>query len=386
MKRLMSFVVLVAAACVLQPMQAQAYMGICCAKCGGNMPMNIPGGGVPETHEFRFKVQPMYMRMDGLRDGTSRVDGNDLLGMPAIGKFMAVQENMDMDMLNVAMGYSLTNDIFVGLMGMYQVNRMDMLFNSMMHINTGMPGYTMESDGLADTMLMGKYLLYADDPLVPTNQMSLFVGASLPTGSIDERNTTHPMAPRQKELLPYGMQLGSGTVDPIFGLLYQGSSSPLWWGLNAMYTGRWYDNDRDYRFGDKYRVDVYVMYQLRYDLVAEAQLNYEWGGRIRGEADESRTGASGHAVQGNGGSPFMTPLWNPVNYGGSNLFATFGLQWQPLPLHIINAQVGLPLYRDLNGLQLETDWRVSLTWYVEIPTKKSIRHAAHQSGPSKLGF
>jgi hypothetical protein len=386
MKRFISLIVLVAAVIMSQPPQAHAYLGICCAKCGGNMPMNIPGGGVPETHEFRFKVQPMYMRMDGLRSGTRHIDGNSLLGMPAMGQFMAVQENMDMYMLNVAMGYSLTNDIFVGVMGMYQVNRMDMRFNGPMQGMTGMTGYTMESDGFADTMLMGKYLLYADDPLIPTNQISLFTGASLPTGSIDQRNTTHPLAMRQTELLPYGMQLGSGTVDPIFGLLYQGSASPLWWGLNAMYTGRWYDNDRDYRLGDKYRVDAYAMYQLRYDLVAEAQLNYEWSGRIRGEADESLSGASGHAVQGNAGSPFMTPLWDPANYGGSNLFVTLGLQWQPLPLHIINVQVGLPLYRDLNGPQLETDWRVSLTWYVEIPTSKSIRHAAHQPGPSKLGF
>ena len=33
-----------------------AYIGLCCAHCGGNMPLNIPGGGIPETHEFRFKA------------------------------------------------------------------------------------------------------------------------------------------------------------------------------------------------------------------------------------------------------------------------------------------------------------------------------------------
>jgi len=61
---------------------AAAYSGLCCAKCGGNMPMNILGGGIPETHEFRFKISPMYMRMDGLRDGTSNVSTGDILGIP----------------------------------------------------------------------------------------------------------------------------------------------------------------------------------------------------------------------------------------------------------------------------------------------------------------
>ena len=32
--------------CALQQ-PAAAYIGLCCGKCGGNMPMNIPGGGIP---------------------------------------------------------------------------------------------------------------------------------------------------------------------------------------------------------------------------------------------------------------------------------------------------------------------------------------------------
>ncbi|SVD39034.1 uncharacterized protein METZ01_LOCUS391888, partial [marine metagenome] len=50
---------------------AMAYIGLCCAHCGGNMPLNIPGGGIPETHEFRFKVSQMMMKMSGLKDGTN---------------------------------------------------------------------------------------------------------------------------------------------------------------------------------------------------------------------------------------------------------------------------------------------------------------------------
>jgi len=302
------------------------------------------------------------------------------------GKFMAVQENMDMAMLNISMGYSFSDDFFAGIMAMYQDNRMDMRFSSMMQMMTGMPGYTMESSGFADTMLMSKYRLYTDDPLIPTRQASLFVGLSLPTGSIDKTNTTHPLAMRQTELLPYGMQLGSGTFDPIVGLLYQGSSSPLWWGINGTFTGRLYDNNRDYRLGNKINADAYLMYQLRYDTVVEVQLNYDWQGRVRGQADESRSGASGHATQGDPNSPFMTPEWDPANYGGHNLFTTIGIQWQPAPLHILNLQVGLPLYRNINGPQLERDWRVSFTWYIELPTRGSVRYGGRPDKSGTLGF
>lgn len=381
------FMLLLAGLCLIaQPEDANAYLGICCTKCGGNMPMNIPGGGVPETHEFRVKLTPEYMRMEGLRTDTNRVDGNTLLGMPAADKFMAVQKSMDMSMANLSIGYSFTEDFFAGLMFMGVDKRMEMRFNSTMQTNTGREGFTMKSHGAGDTMLMTKYLLYADDPQIPTSQISLFTGLSLPTGSIDERNTTHPMAARQTELLPYGMQLGSGTFDPTVGLLYQGSSSPFWWGANAMFTGHAYDNNRDYRWGNKVRYDLYSMYQLRYDTVLEFQVNGEWQGNIRGEADESQTGASGHSTRNDATSKFMTPLWDPKNYGGHNLFVTLGVQWQPVPLQILNLQVGLPVYRNLNGPQLEKDLRVSLTWYIEFPTKASIRHASNVAKPSTLGF
>ncbi len=382
-----------AAVSMLPAQAAHAYIGLCCAKCGGNMPMTIPGGGVPENYEFRFKIQPMFMRMDGLRSNATNVSGEGLLGMPVMGgkvtgKFMAVQKFMNMSMLNVALGYSFSDDFFAGVMGMYQDNRMSMAFNSMMTTMTGKSSYIMKSRGFADTMLMTKYRLYADDPLIPTRQFSLFAGLGLPTGSIDERNSTHPLAARRTELLPYGMQLGSGTVDPILGLLYQGSRSPWWWGLDGVYIGRWYDNARNYRLGDVYKVDAYLMHQIRYDFLWQVQANFEWKGRIHGQADEAVTGFSGHATHGDPNSPFMTPLWDPKNYGGVKTSVTFGMQWQPAPLHILELVAKLPVYQRLNGVQLKDQFALMFTWYIEIPTAKSIRSLAQPTPafPSELGF
>ena len=128
MKKNIFFVTLIAL--LLSGVPASAYIGLCCAKCGGNMPVNILGAGVPETYEFRFKLSPTFMRMDGLRDGQSSVDGDSLLGMPSAGKFMAVPTGMDMQMLNFTAGYSFTDDFFAALMFMYKKNGMGMKFNS----------------------------------------------------------------------------------------------------------------------------------------------------------------------------------------------------------------------------------------------------------------
>ncbi|HHJ12830.1 MAG TPA: hypothetical protein ENJ79_00400 [Gammaproteobacteria bacterium] len=385
-----NFLVLVAALLSLMQTTATAYVGLCCGKCGGNMPMNIPGGGIPETHEFRIKTSPMYMRMNGLRDGTDAVEADNILGMPVMmgqptGLYMAAPTGMDMYMLNIATGYSFSDRFFAGLMLMAKELRMDMRFNGAMQSLTGHEGFTMKTGGVADTMLMTKYRLFADDPLIPTHQASLLFSLSLPTGSINEKNTKHPLDARAREQAPYGMQLGSGTLDPTVGLLYQASRSPLWWGANASYTARVYDNRREYRLGDEARLDLYGMYQVRHDFLLQAQFNASWQGRIKGEMDEAASGESGRVVRGDPGSPYTTPLWDPDHYGGRRLFATLGFQWQPAPLHIVDLSLSLPLAQDLNGPQLETDYRLMLTWYLEIPTRKSIRYRL-RGNDSRLGF
>ncbi|RMD78021.1 MAG: hypothetical protein D6809_06805, partial [Gammaproteobacteria bacterium] len=74
-------------------------------------------------------------------------------------------------------------------------------------------------------------------------------------------------------------------------------------------------------------------------------------------------------------------------YGGEQLRLTAGIQWQPRPLHILNLQAAVPLHQRLHGPLLREDWRVMLTWYVEVPTAASVRHpGGAQRPPSRLGF
>jgi hypothetical protein len=141
--------ILICAAClvtVLTPLSAHAYIGLCCGKCGGNMPMNIPNGGTAETYEFRFKLSPEFMEMGGLMDGTHSVDADSLLGAPVAGgkptgKYMSVPTGMDMYMANLSAGYSFSDRLFVAMMFMWMKKDMDMKFNNMMKMLTGQDGY-----------------------------------------------------------------------------------------------------------------------------------------------------------------------------------------------------------------------------------------------------
>ena len=341
------------------------FMGLCCGKCGGNMPLNIPGAGTPEPHEFRVKMNLSWGKMVGLRRGTSNRSTKDTLG-----QYMMTQRKMDMYMSNVSVGYAFSDRFFAGIMGMYMEKDMEM-------IRRGGRRSSMNSQGAGDTMLMTKTLLYADDYLIPTSQVSLLLGVSIPTGSIDQDDTG--------QILPYSMQLGSGTFDPFIGVLYEGSSSPFWWGANASYLARAYENYKSYNLGDEYRLDLYGMYQLRHNLVGELQIKGKYVGDIEGEAQEIEQDGDGH-MRGNPNMAFMSNLYDPDNYGGSTVDLTTGVQWQPFRNHILNAQFSVPLFQNLHGTQMERDFTASVTYYIEVPLRKSRRSKKSGKGLDILGF
>lgn len=364
-------------------MAAQAYIGLCCAHCGGNMPLNIFGGGIPETHEYRFKLSQMFMEMGPLRDGTSDILSTTLIGAPNGTTYPAVPRSMQMYMTMIGGAYSFTDNFSVMAMTNYTVNEMQM------EIFAGVGGnnFTMTSDGIGDTTILGKYRLHADDNLVPTNQVSMLFGLSLPSGSIEKKFTNNTVTGQNGTLLPFKMQLGSGTVDPIFGLTYQGSRDPFWWGLNTQLEAHVYNNDQGYHRGQEFRYDFYAMRQVHDKWVVHAQVNGWYEGHFNREPYNGRVLGQGHSPPASGvpSNPFLSPLFDPQNYGGHKVALGIGFQYQPKPLHIMELTATLPIHQDLNGPQLRDNWMMRFTYYVEVPTKNSRRYKGF-SAPKELGF
>lgn len=355
----------------------QAYIGLCCAHCGGNMPLNIFGGGIPEPKEFRFKLSQMIMEMGPLRDGTDKISNDDLIGSANGTNFPALPANMQMYMTMIGAAYSFSDDFAVMGMTSYIENTMRM------NLKNG-NDFTMTSGGVGDVTLLAKYRAYADDNLVPTNQVSVLFGLSLPSGSINKKFSNHTNDTFNGSLLPFKMQLGSGTVDPIIGLTYQGSRDPFWWGFNTQLEGHIYDNEQGYRRAQELRYDFYAMKQVHDKVVVHAQLNGWYEGKFSDEAYDVRVSGAGHNALSTSNN-LISPLFDPDNYGGHKLHFGLGVQFQPLPLHVMELTASVPIHQDLNGPQLQDNWMVQFTYYAEVPTKKSRRYKGF-SPPKSLGF
>ncbi len=358
---------------------SQAYIGLCCAHCGGNMPLNIFGGGIPETHEYRFKVSQMFMEMGPLRDGTNDILSTNLVGMANGTTFPSVPRSMQKHMTMVGGAYSFSDNFAVMAMTNYTRNTMPMEVKPSMGSN-----FTMESDGIGDITLLGKYRLYADDHLVPTAQLSTIFGLSIPTGNIERKFTNSTVSGVNGTILPYKMQLGSGTLDPIVGLTYQGSRDPFWWGINTKLKAHVHDNEQGYHRGQEFFYDFYAMKQVHDKWVVHTQLNGSWEGKFSREAYNGRVlghGHKGNVVTNN----FSSPLFDPHNYGGHKVGISLGVQYQHIPMHIMELTASLPVYQDLNGPQMRDNWMLQFTYYMEVPTKKSRRYKGFNP-PKELGF
>jgi hypothetical protein len=83
------------------------------------------------------------------------------------------------------------------------------------------------------------------------------------------------------------------------------------------------------------------------------RFNYEWWDNIDGSDPDL------------GAAPFVVPTADPDLRGGQRLDMLFGINIEPkgvLKGHRFAIESGLPVYQDLDGPQLETDWIFTAGW------------------------
>lgn len=319
---------------------------------GSQMLFN-PGFGddIYHTHPagmWMFNYKFMHMNMSGLRDGTSDVSKSSV-GYNRMGKpynYMMIPTDMTMDMHMFMAMYGITDRLTVMAMTNYLDNKMNMLMDMGKPMDPSKPDKgqvkedPMQTSGLGDTEIRGIYKI--NKYLVGS------LGLSLPTGDIEKEFVTMKRPPYRQ---PYDMQLGSGTYDLKPAITYSAlSADAKWnWGAQAMYTWHTAYNKNDWRYGDSLKVTSWLQRALG-PLTSWLRLAYSDTGRIKGH-DSAIDKLLDPSMKK--GAPM--PDADPRNYGGQRLDGLIGLSLLKGPVSI-GVEGGVPLYQDLNGLQLKTKW------------------------------
>lgn len=313
-------------------------------------PIGVMGDHVHKKGEFMLSYRFMTMHMEGNLDGSSAMSADEVattalnsFAMPPTLRVVPTKMRMDMHMIGAM--YAPSDRVTLMVMGSLVEKEMDhVTYRGMSGANV-LGGFTTRTQGIGDTQIAALIALSRN----PMHRLHTTLGLSLPTGSLDESDRVlTPMNTRPKLRLPYPMQLGSGTYDPVVGLSYSGIGGDWGWGGQWRSVFRSGENDEDYRLGDEHLVQAWVSRQLHPRL--SGSLRVAWLDRDNIEGRDSLIAA-----------PVQTA--DPNRHKGERVNLSAGLNWlMPGSSHRLAIEVGKAVYQRVDGPQMEADWQFTLGW------------------------
>lgn len=316
-----------------------------------NAPAGVMNDHVHKAGHWMLSYKYMYMSMDGMRDGTRGVSTREVLE-----DYMMAPTKMDMQMHMFGIMYAPTDSINVMAMIPY-------VRKSMSHVTRMGDHFKVDTEGLGDISFTTIFKVFD----AHRQRIQLNAGVSFPTGSVSEKGNT-PMG--NNVPLAYPMQLGSGTLDLIPGITYLGQYGRFSWGSQASAVLRIAENSKDYALGDRFDATAWGAWDWFDWISTSARADWQSWGNIDG---------ANPAL-----NPDMMPTNDPNLQGGNMLDLLFGLNFYVpkgptlIKGQRISAEFGFPVYQDLDGPQMETDWVLWIGWqYGWSFDKKHHDHSGH---------
>lgn len=201
------------------------------------------------------------------------------------------------------------------------------------HTNSGSSRITRKTSGLGDITLLGKYRIYTKDFPGATSRLAILGGLELPTGRSGDSDSVGKFSRT--------FQAGSGSWDPILGVAYSNQNLDDEWDYNLTY--HFNTEAHNFEFGDvlKYTV-AYQKRILPWDLPDEGlytQFNAVL--ELNGEWKQKNQDSSGSVADSGGNTVYLSP----------------GLQIASKRF-VAETSFQIPVFQDLNGSQVETDYVV----------------------------
>ena len=302
-------------------------------RADSHAPIGIMGDHKHAAGEVMLSYRYMRMEMEGNRNGNRAMSTDQVLDL-----FPIAPLSMTMEMHMFGVMYAPIEEVTLMAMIPY-------LNLSMDHVNRAGVNFTTEADGIGDIKFGGLASLLEGNHHNITGKFSI----SAPTGDIDVKDDT----PLGNIVLPYPMQLGSGTVDALPGITYTYIRDRFQFGTDLGGVIRMNENDRDYRLGHRFDATSWLAWAWCNAFSTSVRLDYSLWGDVSGA--DSRL------------NPNMVPTAVPQLRGGERLDLLFGfnllmIEDGPLKGHRFAVEGGFPVHQDLDGPQLETDWLLTVGW------------------------
>lgn len=320
------------------------------SRADGHAPIGVMADHLHRTGEWMVGYRFMRSYQDELRDGTKHVSKQRAYSRVSSGGYgyhnAPTRMAMNMHMLEAMYGWSDRVTL------MLMANYMDMNMDAELHPHgpAAPVPYRMDSSGWGDVELAALF----DAGRTAHGRWVGKLGLSLPTGSITEHDgmphgAGGSMVPMRIE---YGMQLGSGTYDLRPAMTYAEQYEYWSWGTQASAVLRLGENDQDYRLGHRGEITAWLARAWAPAVSSSLRLVGARWGNINGRDDAIEVA--------------MSPAADPDAQGGQRIDVGLGanlrvpsgaLEGQRLAVEVLR-----PVYQDLDGPQLASDWTLNAGW------------------------
>ena len=336
-------------------------------------PLGVVGDHVHGAGELMFSYRFMGMAMDGLQNGTDPITTEAALHDYAIVP-LTMQMHMHM------FGAMLAPHERITLMAMtsYRRNLMEMEgahFHGSGGHDHAVGHLEMESVGLGDLRLSALI------PLLNTSNADflLNVGVSIPTGSITVEGS---QGGSEITVLPYPMQLGSGSFELRPGATFAAIRGSWSYGLQTRGTIPINKNSQDYRLAPTIGSTLWGARRLNDWLSVSLRGSFETRGNITTFTEHTETEAHAHedehashdhnshaAPEAATQAAYMSPTMDPNLQAGTRGSLSAGINFI-LPDRLGGILAGqrfavefqMPIYQNLEGPQMPLTWIIVAGW------------------------
>lgn len=187
--------------------------------------------------------------------------------------------------------------------------------------------YVRDADGFGDVVIMGRYFL---PELINEIQMAVGLGLKLATGDTEAEDI-------YSQRFSDNLQIGSGTLDPVFSVFLARPSNNWLTNANALIRLSFQENIYGYKYGNEYHLSAGVNYNSTNMFFLKNRLNFIYTQRD--------TYQYGDPAQSRGGkSVYYTP--------GIGIRAPNGM--------VVNFEYPIAIYQKVNEAQLMSEGFLSL--------------------------
>lgn len=333
-------------------------------------PLGVMGDHAHGAGELMLSYRFMGMAMAGLLDGTDTVSTED-----ALLDYQMVPTTMQMQMHSFGAMFAPHDSVTLMAMTSYRSNLMEME-GAHTHTTGGhdhpVGHQEMESAGLGDLRLSALI------PLLNASNADLILnaGVSIPTGAIDVEGTH---GGDELIVLPYPMQLGSGSFELRPAVTFAGASRSWSYGAQAGAAIPLNENSRNYRLAPTVGSTLWGARKLNDWFSISVRCSIQnWGNittsteqtEMEASADEHDHADHSHAAPAAPAQTlYMSPTMDPGLQGGTRANLAAGVNFivpdrvgSILAGQRLAVEFQMPVYQHLDGPQMALGWTIVAGW------------------------